>query len=237
MPVFQVGDMWRAYSAADLFLITTNSTVGQDGALVMGRGMARQARDRFPGLDKALGQQVLKTCGSLGEYNLLISPRWPEARLGAFQVKTLYSQPAGLAMIQRSVLALQRWCSEHPAAHVHLNFPGIGNGRLARETVLPVVHQLPDKVTIWEFAAAAQATPAEQKPGPVRPTWLPDARDAETMVRAAEKFFSLPDIPMSAIERDYHIFAAAFYRGAGWMYERMTTGAGAVTNHQGVSHG
>ncbi|MEW5985051.1 MAG: hypothetical protein AB1791_00290 [Chloroflexota bacterium] len=237
MPVFQVGDMWSAYPMADLFLVTTNSTVRQDGALVMGRGIARQARDRFLGLDKALGQQILKTSGRLGEYSLLISPRWPEARLGAFQVKTLCSQPADLEMIQRSVLALQRWCREHPEAHVCLNFPGIGNGRLAREKVLPIVYQLPDKVTIWEYPATAQATPAEQKPGPERPTWLPDARDVETMVRAAEKFFSMPDIPMSVIKRDYHIFAAAFYRGAGSMYERMTTGADPVADRQGVTNG
>ena len=152
MPQFKTGNMWAAYTAADLFLITTNSTLKKSShALVMGRGIAQQARDRSPGLAEALGQHILKTCGSLGEYSLLISPRWPVAKLGAFQVKRHYRQAASLELIQRSTAALRAWCTEHPDAIVHLNYPGIGNGRLRREDVLPIVMQLPDQVTIWEY--------------------------------------------------------------------------------------
>jgi hypothetical protein len=39
---------------------------------------------------------------------------------------------------------------EHPGVTIAVNFPGIGNGRLRREAVLPIV-QLPDQVTIWEY--------------------------------------------------------------------------------------
>lgn len=66
MARFCVGDMWQQYEQADLFLITTNSALRRDGALVMGRGIARQARERFPGLDAALGQEIQQRCGSLG---------------------------------------------------------------------------------------------------------------------------------------------------------------------------
>lgn len=117
----------------------------------MGRGIARQARNRFPGLDTALGQQILSVCGSQGEYGLLVSPRWPKARLGAFQVKRHYSQPASLELIQHSTAALCTWCFEHPGASIQMNFPGIGNGSLRREDVLPIVAQLPDQITIWEY--------------------------------------------------------------------------------------
>ena len=139
MPHFQRGDMWTAFTTADLFLITTNSTIRKDGALVMRRGIARQARDRFPGLAASLGQHILKTCGSLGEYGLLVSSRWPEAKLGAFQVKAHYSQPADLKLIRHSTAMLCAWCAAHPDAQVVLNYPGIGNGRLRRETVLPII--------------------------------------------------------------------------------------------------
>ena len=151
MPQFQTGDMWTVYPTADLFLITTNSMLRRDGALVMGRGIARQARERFPGLDKVLGQHILNLCGNQGKYNLLISPRWPAAKLGAFQVKQHYRQPASLELIQRSAAALCAWCVEHPEAVIALNFPGIGNGRLPRTAVLPILQQLPDTVTIWEY--------------------------------------------------------------------------------------
>ena len=158
MPQFRRGNMWTAYATADLFLITTNSTIRQDGALVMGRGIARQARDRFPGLDRALGREIARTCGHLGEYGLLVSPRWPAAKLGAFQVKacaersrsTHYAQPARLPVIDTSVQALVQWCEAHPLALVCLNFPGIDNGQLARANVLPLISRLPDRVWVWE---------------------------------------------------------------------------------------
>lgn len=151
MPQFRLGNMWTAYTTADLFLVSTNSTIRQDGALVMGRGIARQAKERFPGLDAALGRQVQALCGNQGIYGLLVSPRWPAAKLGAFQVKQHYSQPASLELIRRSTAALCAWCADHPDAQVALNFPGIGNGRLRRADVLPIIAQLPDRVAIWEY--------------------------------------------------------------------------------------
>ncbi len=151
MPQFRTGDMWSMYDDVDLFLLTTNSAIISKGSLVMGRGIARQARDRFPGLDAALGKRIKNVCGNQGQYGLLISPRWPKAKLGAFQVKQHYSRPASLELIRQSTTALCAWCAEHPNAHIALNFPGIGNGRLRREDVLPIVMQLSGQVAIWEY--------------------------------------------------------------------------------------
>jgi hypothetical protein len=159
MPQQQQGDMWSVYYEADLFLITTNATLKRNGALVMGRGIARQARDRFPGLDIALGRHIYRACGSpsvalrtgLGEYGLLVSPRWPAAKLGAFQVKYHYGQTADLTLIARSAEALVVWCEAHPQAAVHLNYPGIGNGRLHPDEVWPIVARLPETVTLWRY--------------------------------------------------------------------------------------
>ena len=156
MPQFRLGNMWTAYTAADLFLVSTNSTIRQDGALVMGQGIACQAKERFPGLDAALGRQIQALCGNQGIYGLLVSPRWPAAKLGAFQVKQHYSQPASLELIRRSTAALCAWCIKHPTTTVVVNFPGIGNGRLRREVVLPIIVQLPDQVTIWEYPQAGK---------------------------------------------------------------------------------
>ena len=58
MPQIHRGEMWDAYDDADLFLITTNASLKQNGALVMGRGIVRQARDRFLVLDLALGREI-----------------------------------------------------------------------------------------------------------------------------------------------------------------------------------
>ncbi len=42
------GDMWSVYDQADLFLVTTNGVVTRYGKLVMGAGIARQTKERFP---------------------------------------------------------------------------------------------------------------------------------------------------------------------------------------------
>jgi hypothetical protein len=159
--------MWSAYNTAGLFLITTNSTLKANGALVMDRGIARQARDRFPGLDLAFGRQIGQRCGRLGQYYLLVSPRWPEACMGALQactepgrsVNTRYDEAAALPLIRKSLIALRLWCAKHPDVQIHMNFPGIGNslpracrgGGLPRAAVLPALMELPDHVTVWEY--------------------------------------------------------------------------------------
>lgn len=144
---FRQGDMWSVWGSVDLFLVTTNATLTQAGKLVMGRGIARQARDRFPGLDLVLGDAI-DIAGP--DYGLLVSFYWPAAKLGCFQVKRHWADRADLDLIARSVQDLSNWCSEHPSATVALNFPGIGNGRLEVNDVLPLVKGLPNTVQIWQ---------------------------------------------------------------------------------------
>ena len=117
----------------------------------MGRGIAKEASDRFPNLGMALGQTIKKRCGNLGLYYLLVSPHWPKAKLGAFQVKAHYKNQASVDIISESIRRLNLWCARHPGKEVHLNFPGIGNGRLERLAVTPLLRALSDQVTVWEF--------------------------------------------------------------------------------------
>jgi len=149
--ILEYGDMWSVWSETDLFLITANSFVKRNGCLVMGAGIARQARDRFPGLDATLGQAIRESCGHLGKYGLLISPRWPVSRLGLFQVKYHWNTEALPDLIQRSTEKLTVWAGAHPDCRIDLNFPGIGNGRLRPDQVLPIVGQLPDNVHVWQY--------------------------------------------------------------------------------------
>ena len=134
--------MWTVFDAVDLFCITTNGTRRKNGALVMGAGIARQARDKFPTLDMQFGQAI-----STLPYGLLILP---QIKIAAFQVKAHYRQPASLALIQQSTEMLAVWCVEHPTAQVALNFPGIGLGNLSIAEVLPIIETLPDQVQVWE---------------------------------------------------------------------------------------
>lgn len=150
MPKFKTGNMWDAWEEADLFLITTNSTIKKNGALVMGAGIAKEARDMFPGLDLTAGQRIKDKCGNLGLYYLLISDDWPNKKLGLFQVKTHYSNKADIEIIRESTWQLAQWATHFTDIQIHLNYPGIGNGGLSKSQIEPIIITLPDNVTIWE---------------------------------------------------------------------------------------
>lgn len=158
MATFRTGDMWSAYPESDLFCLTTNAAVSAKGELVMGRGIALEAKQRFPALPRVAGT-LLRDEGLAGSaYGMLVLPRLFE-RIALFQVKYHWREQANLELIDLSVDYLRGWVTDFRAAEgrdprVHLAFPGIGNGNLARETVLPLVETLPDCVTIWEYGDA-----------------------------------------------------------------------------------
>lgn len=146
----KTGDMWSAYTVSDLFLITTNSVV-HHGNLVMGAGVAKQALMRFPGINKAMGSAITAQNKASGFYGLLVSARWPVAKLGAFQTKVDWRKDTMPWMIEQSTQALVEWCLRNPGKRVDLNYPGIGNGNLGIEIVRTVINQLPDQVNVWTF--------------------------------------------------------------------------------------
>ena len=53
-----VGDIWSEDGAADAIVVTTNGFVTKDGRGVMGAGIAKQAKDRFPGIEEELGKHL-----------------------------------------------------------------------------------------------------------------------------------------------------------------------------------
>jgi hypothetical protein len=52
------GDLWEVHS--DALIITTNGFVKNNGRAVMGRGCAREARDKYKDLDLILGEKIKK---------------------------------------------------------------------------------------------------------------------------------------------------------------------------------
>lgn len=50
--ILEKGNMWDCFGKVDLFLVTTNPIVNAKGELVMGRGIALEAKKRFPELPK-----------------------------------------------------------------------------------------------------------------------------------------------------------------------------------------
>lgn len=142
------GDMWTAYPTADLFCVTSNATLKQNGELVMGAGIAGEVRRCFPGLPRLIGKKLISVYGEsrvLPDYGFYLL-----GKMALFQTKRLWHKKAELGLIELSTRGLLAYCQEHPLAQVHLNFPGIGRGGLPRNRVLPIIEVLPDSVTVWE---------------------------------------------------------------------------------------
>lgn len=146
MPTFLIGDMWSEFNKVDHFVITTNSVIKNNGALVMGAGIAKQVRDRFPGIDVEIGQAIKRSCGNMGVYHVILGKK-----VGIFQVKRHYKDAADLELIRGSAEALASFAKAHPERTFALNFPGIGNGKRAYNEVLPLLMDLPNNVHVWTF--------------------------------------------------------------------------------------
>ena len=142
-----LGDMWSVYEKVDLFCVTTNSSIKLDGTLVMGKGIAAQARDRLRDIALCFGAAIRKS-EIPSKYGLVICQH-EQQKMGAFQVKTHYSDKAVLSLIRYSSQMLFKKLLEHPTWNVAVNFPGIGNGGLEIREVLPIVSLLPNNVTLW----------------------------------------------------------------------------------------
>jgi hypothetical protein len=145
MAVFKKGDMWQRLGQVDLFCITTNSTIKQNGSLVMGRGIASQAKKRLPQLP-GLAAKLIRVSES--DYGFVVVGGLHPV-IGLFQVKRHFSNKADLGLIKLATIRLFQYIVLYNLT-VCLNFPGIGNGRLSRDEVLPIVGLLPDNVEIWE---------------------------------------------------------------------------------------
>lgn len=146
MPILERGDMWSVFGSTDLFLFTSNPVVNKRGLAVMGRGIAKQLADRYPKVQKAFGTLLntykLPNAGIIGIFDGQL--------IGWCRVKDHFAQPAKISIIENSLKIVAALADYHD--RIDINFPGIGNGGLAREDVLPLLSVLPDNVHVWEYA-------------------------------------------------------------------------------------
>jgi len=144
------GNLWDY--PADFFVITTNGTLKQNGRVVMGRGCAKEARDRFPGTDFELGIRV-KACGN----HVFVLPNG----IVTFPVKHNWWEMADSELIVRSAHELVEFADDF--GHVLVNAPddlipyidtstptfvmprpGCGNGGLNWSEVKPLIETIFD---------------------------------------------------------------------------------------------
>lgn len=139
-------DYGKPWTMPDVYLFTGNSTVKKNGAIVMGRGAARQVRDTYPGIDESFGLILkAKPLKHIAWTSLL-----NEQHIGWFKVKDHWAEAAKIELIQASTERLRVLATKKPNITFHMNYPGIGNGRLSIADVSIVLSLLPDNVRIYK---------------------------------------------------------------------------------------
>lgn len=138
------GDLWD--SNADIIVITTNGATRKDGAAIMGRGVALQAKNRYTGIEHVLGRLIREN----GNHVNIITGNIP--KIVSFPVKHHWRERADLKLINQSVLELillvNRLYPNYTA--VALPRPGCGNGRLRWEDVKSIIRPvLDDRFTVY----------------------------------------------------------------------------------------
>lgn len=143
-----VGNLWT-YQPADARVITTNGTRKSNGAAVMGRGCAKEALTRWPGVDKTLGEELRDN----GNHVHLLFHDLLGGDLVSFPVKHNWWEKADPNLIERSAHELVALADTQEWAVVLVPRPGSGNGGLDYETqVRPIVNAtLDDRFFVITF--------------------------------------------------------------------------------------
>lgn len=139
-------DYTKPWILPNVYLFTGNAVVRKDGALVMGRGAARQVRDSYKGIDLSFGA-LLSTRPNISLAWISLSDK---QHIGWFRVKNHWMSKARIELIAQSTAMLKVVADKRPNVTFHMNYPGIGNGGLAIEQVSKVLELLPDNVWIYK---------------------------------------------------------------------------------------
>ena len=140
------GDAWEL-SKGNILCITTNGFVKKNGEAVMGRGIASQAKKRFPKLPSFLGDNLLR----LGNHVYFLS-KWEKWFLMSFPTKHNWWEKSDLELIKKSVKELQDIVgTDDCKLKVFLPRPGCSNGGLDWKDVKPLVEHLDDQYIIVDY--------------------------------------------------------------------------------------
>ena len=115
------GNLWDFHSLGPV-CITTNGVIKKDGHLVMGAGIALQAKQRFPQLPSRLADAVSQH-GSQTFY-------LPDENLFSFPTKHDWRDPSDINLITKSAWELVAITDKMGFTQVYLPKPGCANGGL-----------------------------------------------------------------------------------------------------------
>lgn len=153
-------DLFKILGRVDWACITTNGEVRSDGTAVMGRGIALQAKTRWPGVAAVLANEIRQNgnvpnfIGYVDRY-LRWSFSWPPPKdlkqtlLWSFPTKHHWKEPSDINLIVDSAKFLVIEATDFDDIEIAIPRPGCSNGGLSWDFVRPhLARVLDDRFTI-----------------------------------------------------------------------------------------
>lgn len=129
---------------AEYRCITTNGIVKNNGELVMGAGIALEAKRRFPKLPMKLGEYV----DEFGNVPFVCF----EENIITFPTKHHWKDPSDLDLIVSSAKLIVNRVNVYTIGSVALTRPGCGNGNMVWSEVKPLIEDILDnRFTVCSF--------------------------------------------------------------------------------------
>jgi hypothetical protein len=146
------GNLWTY--PADAYVITTNGTLKKNGACVMGRGVALQAKQRFSKADELVGYYIHKY-GNNVHFHFMLDKKVETRKhwnIITYPVKHNWWEKADLTLIEKSAIQLMYGLDLRPwMEKVIVPRPGCGNGQLKWKEVKPILEKyFDDRIVIVE---------------------------------------------------------------------------------------
>lgn len=127
---------------ADVICFTSNGVVKSNGELVMGAGIAKAFKERWPELPKKFGQYVQM----YGNYPYAIMGIWPKKWIANFPTKHHWKGISDINLIVDSAKRMVLMADADPGMKkIYLTRPGCGLGGLHWEAVVkPAIEKILD---------------------------------------------------------------------------------------------
>ncbi|MBQ0114054.1 MAG: hypothetical protein KBT03_13070 [Bacteroidales bacterium] len=144
--ILKKGNIFDDFEELDFVGITTNSILTKGGALVMGAGVAKTAKEYCSSLPVLFGSQIKAKEIEGGFYGLLV-----QGKYFAFQTKRHWKYNSSLSDVIQSINMLKRVSTKYSSKKFGLPFPAINNGGLNWMDIIVQLEELPDNVTVYHL--------------------------------------------------------------------------------------
>jgi len=127
----------------DYIGFTSNSTLNKNNELIMGAGTALEIKTLYPELPKVFGDAIIN-----GNKSFIVNPK---TKIFSFRTKDDWKENSKFELIEESLTELIAFANKNKNKRFALPVPGISNGGLDIDFVLPLLLNLPNNIDLWKL--------------------------------------------------------------------------------------